>query len=600
MGGVNQWNVVAVEGLQVRWVSVVQQSSESWVTEREQTFERLIEIGIALSSERNHNRLMEMILLEAKRIPNADGGTLYLYNDEGGTLSFEIMRNDTLNIKMGGTTGQVIPFPPLQIYDLETKEANYKNVATAVALSKEKSNIPDAYMAEEYDFSGTKAFDEKTGYRSTSFLTIPLLNRADDVIGIVQLINARDEAGNVVEFGHHVESIIGALASQAAVALENQLLVQQLRTLMDSFIELIAGAIDEKSAYTGGHCQRVPELIKMIARAACASDDPRFASFNLTEDQWYELHLAGWLHDCGKITTPEYVVDKAVKLETINNRIHEIRNRFEIMIREAEIGYLKECMDSDAVEREVLKRDYEERVAQLADDFEFIAEANIGGEFLDDEAIERIKRIAEMTWTRKLDRTIGLSWEEAKRLEAAQPMTAPCKEKLLENRSDHVTNEYDFGEIYNLSIRRGTLTEQERLKINEHISVTIDMLESLPFPKNLKKVPEYAGGHHEKMDGSGYPRGLTKDDMSMPARMMAIADIFEALTASDRPYKKAKKLSESLKIMMFMNKDQHIDADLFELFLTEGVWKEYAETFLDPEQIDDVDISQYMPAGGDD
>ena len=600
MGGVNQWNVVAVEGLQVRWVSVVQQSSESWVTEREQTFERLIEIGIALSSERNHNRLMEMILLEAKRIPNADGGTLYLYNDEGGTLSFEIMRNDTLNIKMGGTTGQVIPFPPLQIYDLETKEANYKNVATAVALSKEKSNIPDAYMAEEYDFSGTKAFDEKTGYRSTSFLTIPLLNRADDVIGIVQLINARDEAGNVVEFGHHVESIIGALASQAAVALENQLLVQQLRTLMDSFIELIAGAIDEKSAYTGGHCQRVPELIKMIARAACASDDPRFASFNLTEDQWYELHLAGWLHDCGKITTPEYVVDKAVKLETINNRIHEIRNRFEIMIREAEIGYLKECMDSDAVEREVLKRDYEERVAQLADDFEFIAEANIGGEFLDDEAIERIKRIAEMTWTRKLDRTIGLSWEEAKRLEAAQPMTAPCKEKLLENRSDHVTNEYDFGEIYNLSIRRGTLTEQERLKINEHISVTIDMLESLPFPKNLKKVPEYAGGHHEKMDGSGYPRGLTKDDMSMPARMMAIADIFEALTASDRPYKKAKKLSESLKIMMFMNKDQHIDADLFELFLTEGVWKEYAEIFLDPEQIDDVDISLYMPAGGDD
>jgi len=600
MGGVNQWNVVAVEGLQIRWVSVVQQSNESWVTEREQTFERLIEIGIALSSERNHNRLMEMILLEAKRIPNADGGTLYLYNDEGGTLSFEIMRNDTLNIKMGGTTGQVIPFPPLQIYDLETKEANYKNVATAVALSKEKSNIPDAYMAEEYDFSGTKAFDEKTGYRSTSFLTIPLLNRADDVIGIVQLINARDEAGNVVEFGHHVESIIGALASQAAVALENQLLVQQLRTLMDSFIELIAGAIDEKSAYTGGHCQRVPELIKMIARAACASDDPRFASFNLTEDQWYELHLAGWLHDCGKITTPEYVVDKAVKLETINNRIHEIRNRFEIMIREAEIGYLKECMDSDAVEREVLKRDYEERVAQLADDFEFIAEANIGGEFLDDEAIERIKRIAEMTWTRKLDRTIGLSWEEVKRLEAAQPMTAPCKEKLLENRSDHVTNEYDFGEIYNLSIRRGTLTEQERLKINEHISVTIDMLESLPFPKNLKKVPEYAGGHHEKMDGTGYPRGLTKDDMSMPARMMAIADIFEALTASDRPYKKAKKLSESLKIMMFMNKDQHIDADLFELFLTEGVWKEYAEIFLDPEQIDDVDISLYMPAGGDD
>ena len=429
-------------------------------------------------------------------------------------------------------------------------------------------------------------------------MTIPLLNRADHVIGVVQLINARDEEGNVVAFDQDVESIIGALASQAAVALENQLLVRQLRTLMDSFIELIAGAIDEKSAYTGGHCQRVPELTKMIARAACDSNDPRFADFDLTEEQWYELHLAGWLHDCGKVTTPEYVVDKAVKLETISNRIHEVRNRFEIMIREAEIDYLKKAMDAPEAERETLKQEFEAKKAQLTEDFEFIAETNVGGEFLDDDAIERIKTIGEMTWTRHLDRSIGLSWEEGRRLEDSPPAPTPSVEKLLEDRSDHVTDEYNYGEIYNLSIRRGTLTEEERLKINDHISVTIDMLESLPFPKNLKKVPEYAGGHHEKMDGTGYPCGLTKEDMSLPARMMAIADIFEALTASDRPYKKAKKLSESLKIMSFMNKDQHIDPDLFELFLTNNVWQEYAETFLDPEQIDDVDISQYMPAAG--
>lgn len=581
-------------------MSEVSELTADIMTEREKTFERLIELGIALSSERDHNRLMEMILLEAKRIPNADGGTLYLYDEEEGTLSFEIMRNDTLNIAMGGTTGQDIPFPPLQSYDPESKEPNYKNVATAVALTKQQSNIPDAYTVEQYDFSGTKAFDEKTGYRSTSFLTIPLLNRSEDVIGVVQLINARDGDGNVVAFGEDVESIIGALASQAAVALENQLLVQQLRTLMDSFIELIAGAIDAKSAYTGGHCQRVPELTKMIARAACDSDDPRFADFSLTEEQWYELHLAGWLHDCGKVTTPEYVVDKAVKLETISNRIHEVRNRFEIMIREAEIDYLKKCQNASAEEQAQFEREYEEQVAQLTDDYEFIAETNVGGEFLDDEAIDRIKRISEMTWTRKLDRSLGLSWEEGRRLEKSPPAPVPAKEKLLEDRVDHVTDEYDFGEVYNLSIRRGTLTDQERQKINDHISVTIDMLESLPFPKNLKRVPEFAGGHHEKMDGTGYPRGLTKDQMSMPARMMAIADIFEALTASDRPYKKAKKLSESLKIMSFMNKDQHIDPDLFELFLTNNVWQEYAETFLDPEQIDDVDVTQYMPAGGDD
>ena len=290
---------------------------------------------------------------------------------------------------------------------------------------------------------------------------------------------------------------------------------------MDSFIELIAGAIDEKSAYTGGHCQRVPELTKMIARAACDSNDPRFADFDLTEEQWYELHLAGWLHDCGKVTTPEYVVDKAVKLETISNRIHEVRNRFEIMIREAEIDYLKKAMDAPEAERETLKQEFEAKKAQLTEDFEFIAETNVGGEFLDDDAIERIKTIGEMTWTRHLDRSIGLSWEEGRRLEDSPPAPTPSVEKLLEDRSDHVTDKYNYGEIYNLSIRRGTLTEEERLKINDHISVTIDMLESLPFPKNLKKVPEYAGGHHEKMDGTGYPCGLTKEDMSLPARMMA-------------------------------------------------------------------------------
>lgn len=575
-------------------VSEVQMSIEKMASEREKTFERLIELGIALSSERDYLRLMEMILLEAKRIPNADGGTLYLYDEETKTLSFEIMRNDTLNIAMGGTTGKRISFPPINTYDPDTQEANHKNVATATVLTKEKSNIQDAYTVKQYDFSGTKAFDEKTGYRSISFLTIPLLNRTDDVIGVVQLINARDKKGNVVPFNSDVEAIIGALAGQAAVALENQLLVQRQRTLMDSFIELIAGAIDEKSAYTGGHCQRVPELVKMIARAACDSSDPRFADFDLTEEQWYELHLAGWLHDCGKVTTPEYVVDKAVKLETINNRIHEVRNRFEIMIREAEIEYLKKAMDADGDERDRLKTKFEAKVAQLENDFAFIAETNVGSEFLSDEAIERIKQISEMTWTRTLDRCLGLSWEEGKRLEKNPPAPVPCKEKLLEDRADHVTQEYDFGEIYNLSIRKGTLNKEERRKINDHISVTIDMLESLPFPKNLKNVPEYAGGHHEKMDGSGYPRGLSKKDLSLPARMMAIADIFEALTASDRPYKKAKKISESLKIMMLMKNDQHIDPDLFELFLTAGVWKEYAEKFLKPEQIDDVDITRFM------
>ncbi len=561
--------------------------------EKETRYQRLIELGIALSSERNHDRLMEMILLEAKRIPNADGGTLYLYNEDEHTLSFQIMRNDTLDIALGGTTGKEIPFEPLRVYDPDSGEPNYKNVATAVVLTKKMSNIPDAYAVEEYDFSGTKAFDAQTGYRSMSFLTIPLLNRKQDVIGVVQLINARDSSGRVVPFDPEYESIIGALASQAAVALENRILLDQQRILMDSFIELIAGAIDAKSAYTGGHCQRVPELTKMLARAACESDEEPFREFDLNEEEWYELHLAGWLHDCGKVTTPEYVVDKATKLETIYNRIHEIRNRFEILIKEAEIDYLKKRLEGGGDEEE-LRAAFEARVQQIKDDFAFIAECNIGGEFLDDEKIERIRRIAKQTWTRNLDRSLGLSWEEGKRLEGNPPPPPPAEEPVLADRPDHITEEYNLGEIYNLSISRGTLTAEERKKINDHIVVTIEMLEALPFPKHLRRVPEYAGGHHEKMDGTGYPRGLTRDQMSLPARMMAIADIFEALTASDRPYKKAKKLSEAIRIMSFMNKDNHIDPDLFRLFLKSGVWKEYAERFLQPEQIDDVDISQYL------
>jgi HD-GYP domain-containing protein (c-di-GMP phosphodiesterase class II) len=562
-------------------------------TEREARFERLIELGIALSSEHNHDRLMEMILLEAKRIPNADGGTLYLHNEEDRTLEFKILLNDTLNTAMGGTSGTEIEFPALQLYDPETGEPNNKNVATSVALNKKMSNIPDAYEADDYDFSGTKAFDENTGYRSMSFLTIPLLNGKEDVIGVVQLINARDDAGIVIPFSAEIEPIIGALTSQAAVALENQLLLEQQRILMDSFIELIAGAIDAKSPYTGGHCQRVPELTKMLAAAACESDNEPFRDFVLDEEQWYELHLAGWLHDCGKVTTPEYVVDKSTKLETIYDRIHEVRNRFEILIKEAEIEYLKARVEANG-DGDKLEAEFKARVEQIKDDYAFIAESNLGGEFFDDEKVERIKQISAQTWTRNLDRSIGLSWEEGKRLEEDPLAPAPAVESVLADRGDHLTGQYNLGEVYNLSIARGTLTEEERQKINSHISVTIEMLESLPFPKHLAKVTEYAGGHHEKMDGTGYPRGLKKEDMSLPARMMAIADIFEALTASDRPYKKAKKLSEAVKILSFMNKDAHIDSDLFKLFLTAGIWKQYADRFLDPEQIDDIDVSEYL------
>ncbi|HEY1723596.1 MAG TPA: HD domain-containing phosphohydrolase [Magnetospirillaceae bacterium] len=574
-------------------------------------FRRLIELGIALSAERHHHRLMEMILLGAKELTNADGGTLYQV-EEGKRLRFEILRNDTLNTAMGGTTGKPIPFPAVQLYDAEGNP-NHKNISAHAAITGETVAIDDAYDSVHFDFAGTKKFDETTGYRSRSFLTVPLKNHDGEVMGVLQLINARDASNNVVTFSGEIVPLIEALASQAAVALDNQMLLEQQRVLFTSFIQLIASAIDAKSAYTGGHCRRVPELTNMIARAAVGAKDGPFAGFSLTDDEWYELEVAGGLHDCGKVTTPEYVVDKATKLETIYNRVHEIRTRFEVVKRDVEIEYLKAVMAGG--NEEELRTARDKRLTQLDVDYAFVAECNVGGEFMAPEKVDRLKKIAETTWMRTLDDTLGLSWEEASRKPKEKP-TLPVLENLLADKAEHVikhdkqplpeknqwgfniktpAQKFNLGEVYNLGIGRGTLTNEDRYHINDHIVQTIIMLEALPFPKNLKRVPEWAGGHHEKMDGTGYPKGLTRQQMSLPARMMAIADIFEALTARDRPYKKAKKLSEAVKIMSFMKKDQHVDPELFDLFLTSGVYKEYADKFLTPDQIDDVDISQYLP-----
>lgn len=555
--------------------------------------ERLIDIGLALSAERNHARLTERILLEAVDITKADGGTLYLCQGEGvdQTLKFVILRNGTLKTAMGGTTGIEIKFPPLQLYNAETKQPNHNNVATHVALTGKAINIEDAYTAEGFDFSGTKKFDQGTGYRSKSFMTIPLKNYTDQVIGVLQLINATDPDGTVIPFSKNMQRMVEALASQAAVAIDNQQLIEAQKALMDSLIAVMAGAIDAKSPYTGGHCQRVPELTKMLARKAHDATEGPFKDFKLDEGDWYELHVAAWLHDIGKVTTPEYVVDKATKLQTIYDRIHEVRMRFEVLRRDAEIKMLKAIAKGKSARVE--RKKFKDRCAELDEQWKFIADTNLGGEFMPKEKQDKVKEIGAQEWYRYFDRKLGLSWTEGKLLDKAPP-PAEGVEKLLADLPEHGAAEYHLGELLNLSIGRGTLNDDERKKINDHIVLTIQMLKDLPFPKHLRRVPEYAGGHHEKMDGTGYPNKLRGDQMSLPAKIMAIADIFEALTAADRPYKKAKTLSESVKILSFMKKDKHVDADLFELFLTSGAYKDYADEFLRPEQIDTVDISKYL------
>jgi HD-GYP domain-containing protein (c-di-GMP phosphodiesterase class II) len=524
---------------------------------RARDLERLNRVGVALSAEQNKDRLVELILLEAKELTRADGGTLYLAVDnvhddgkaEATHLRFVILRNDTLGIARGGTTGESIDLYPIALYDAEGRP-NHKNIASYCATTKQSVNIADAYAEPGFDFSGTRAFDEKTGYRSQSFLAIPMLNNEARVTGVLQLINARNERGEVVPFDAEKQQIVEALASQAAIALDNQHLLHAQKALLESFIKLIANAIDAKSPYTGGHCTRVPIITEMLARAACDAKDGPFKDFNLSDDEWYELRIAAWLHDCGKVVTPVHVMDKATKLETIHDRMESVRTRFELRRRELELQLLK--LPADDVETRAAAA---AELAGLDDELAFLETANIGGEFLSPDKQARIRTIAE--------RTVVIGGK-------AHPLLSP-------------------DEVQNLCVSRGTLTEEERLIINGHMVQTIQMLEALPFPRNLRRVPEYAGGHHEKMDGGGYPRGLYAGDMSLPARMMAIADVFEALTAQDRPYKKAKTLSETMKIMGFMKRDNHLDPVLFDFFVQSGIYRRYAEQYLPAELVDEVD-----------
>ena len=520
---------------------------------------KLSAVGIALSAEKDNERLLELILSSAKDISNADGGTLYTRTDDD-ELKFEIMLTDSLGIHMGGTTGADISLPPVRLYG-DDGEPNNQNIAARAAVSGKTVSVPDAYDSEEFDFSGTRDFDRKTGYRSTSFLTVPMRNHEDEVTGVLQLINARGPDGeDVVAFSEADQLIVESLASQAAIAMTKKRLLDEQRELFEAFIELIAAAIDDKSPYTGGHCRRVPELTMMLAEAAAATRCGPLSDFGMSEEDRYELRIAGWLHDCGKVTTPEYVVDKATKLETIFDRIDMVNTRIEVLKRDAEIELLKAELDrvvnGGSADPEALARTLQQRRRELDEEREFLGRTNIGGEFLDEDAKQRVHQIAERVWVSPQGETEPLLSEE---------------------------------EVYNLTIQRGTLTAEEREVINYHIVATIKMLEQLPYPKHLRRVPEFAGGHHERMDGKGYPRGLTREQMSVQARVMGIADIFEALTAGDRPYKKAMPISQALTILGRMKEDNHIDPDLFDVFIRDKVYLQYAERFLEPEQIDEID-----------
>lgn len=510
----------------------------------------LNKVGIALSSEKNFSSLLEQILIGAKKITNADGGTIYLLNADR-KLEMVVVQTDSLDIHMGGNTDKPITFKPVSLLNSDGTD-NLSMVVTRAVIEDKPINIIDAYNTEGYDFSGTYEFDKTTGYHSQSFLAVPMKNHENDVIGVLQLINAKStDSEEIISFTKEDQQLVESLASQAAVAITNKQLIDSLNELFNALVQLIATAIDEKSPYTSGHCKRLPIITMLIADAAHNTNKGEFKDFSLTNDDRYELEVAAWLHDCGKLTTPEFVMDKSTKLERVFDRIELIDMRLEIIKRDAEIEKLNGI--ANGANEEKINKTYEGKIETINEAREFIRRHNKGGEFMHEEDINKIKNCAKLKWT-----------------------DSEGKLQPLLNQD----------EIDNLCIVKGTLTEEEREIINNHIVATIKMLETLPFPKHLQNVPEYAGGHHERVDGKGFPKGLAKDDMSVQARMMAIADIFEALTARDRPYKDPMKLSQAISILRKMSETGHIDPDLFDVFLNQSVHINYANEHLLPEQND--------------
>ncbi len=517
--------------------------------------ERLTKIGVALSAERDLTRLLELIIDEARNLTSADGGTLYIASDDGQYLDFAIIQNKSLGVRMGGT-GEKINWPPVRLKDGQNNR-NLANVSAYAALTGEVVSIPDVYNAVGFNFEGTKQFDARTGYRSKSMLVVPMRNHEQEIIGVLQLLNAIDEGTNeVIAFSRESQMITESFASQAAVALSQNRLIQDLENLLDAFVKTIALAVDEKSPYTGGHIRRVADITMAIAEKINKADEGPFSQVQFNDDQMKELRFAAWLHDLGKITTPEYVVDKATKLETIFDRMELVRARGEIIMRDHERISLRKSSEADQ-EVNTSQNSEEDFADRLREDMKFIADVNTGAIPLGREGLARLREIGARTLV-------------------CGGRTEPL---LTEN------------ELNNLSVQRGTLTDQERDIINNHAAVTYKLLSQLPFSKKLKNVPDYAACHHEKLNGSGYPLGLKEDEISLQARILALADIFEALTAKDRPYKRANTISEAISILSGMVKARHIDADLFKLFMDEKVYLDYARREMNPQQIDKTDLS---------
>ncbi|MEM0955945.1 MAG: HD domain-containing phosphohydrolase, partial [Pseudomonadota bacterium] len=549
--------------------------------------------GVSFTRERDIANILEITLNTARKLTNSDGGTIYMLHEEfaddpidPGKLShrelrFVALQNETMNTFLKGDDINVMPPVPL---DIDGKP-NLANVSAYCANTREMLNFDDVYHAEGFAFEGTRAYDEANHYRSQSMLVIPLEDHENNVIGVLQLINRRENDGEISKYDEQDIELVQSVSFPAAASITTQRLIDEQATLFNAFVTVLAEGLGEKSPHTYNHIRRVAALGEALSESLHNWDEGLYQDIRFDKDDMDEMRLAGWLHDIGKITTPEHIVSKQVKLQFVMDRFEMVAERFSSRLKDLRITALERKLEAqqagaDTAAMEAIDADYEKQAQALEEKLQRLFKANRGGEFVTDEAKALINELAAEPVKRhfKADVVIDHGYPLVKSVEA----------------TDEPGSLIDDWEAENLLIERGTLNQGERDAINLHADRSWRWLMALPFPRKQKRLPLYAGAHHEHLNGTGYPNGIDGKDMPIQSRILAIADIYEALVANDRPYKEPMRLSVAMDILGKMVKEHKLDGELMRIFLLSGDYMKFAEEHLDPAQIDEVDVKGWM------
>lgn len=467
---------------------------------------KILNIGIKLSTEKNREHLLASILENGMDITHCDASTLYLF--ENGELHFQIMKTLSQHISRGEDGQPIDDMPPVPMTE--------RNVCSYAALHREIINIPDVYDNTRFDFSGPKKYDALTGYHTQSLLVIPIENNEDELIGVLQLLNAMDEEGNIIAFDPEYEIIIRSLGAQAAIEMTNLKYVQEVKQQLRSFVEAMSTAIDERTPYNGSHTRKVAEYAGLIAEYMNKQHRSGMCDDYFDEDRKDKLELAALLHDIGKMVVPLSIMNRATRLD---RELGIVETRFQLLEAYYTIDHMKGRIDGE---------EYKQCIAYLQESMDFIHRID-GKGVLDDADFDRVQELAGHSYVHESGEVLSYLTER---------------------------------ERERLSIRRGTLTEDDRRQMEYHVVMTEKILSKVWFNKNYEEIPKWASSHHELLDGSGYPRHLKGEDLALETRMITVADVYDALTARDRPYKKPVSQEKALGILKDMADEGKLDCRL--------------------------------------